>query len=196
MLSDEPATGPGSIADKIHATPDRGDGVLGQFQAKFVHYGFDALQCLKALFSTDSKDNEVIHIPAVSFCLDFPLDEVIKRVKVNQRVGLAQQISNRDPNWLAVFRKLHHQVNKPAVLDFSFNLGSQYLSVDPVKKLSYVQLDHIAAFWRLSQCLLGIIGSLVRPFAFSAGKRLINKAWVENRINHPINRVLDHQIAK
>ena len=123
-------------------------------------------------------------------------DEVIQIVEINQRIGLTQEIPDRNPHGIAVLCKQHHHVNEAPILDFSLNLFAKNRPINPVKELPDIELQGIGAFRHRPKRLLRIIRGGMSAFSLTAGKRFFNESGIEDRVNHPINRVLHDQIIE
>lgn len=89
MFADKPPTCPGAIPDEVNAAPNGCNGVLRELQAKTGNEPFDALERIKTIIPAHAKDDEVIHVAAVAPGFEFTLGKLVKRIQVNQRVGLA-----------------------------------------------------------------------------------------------------------
>lgn len=90
VLANEPAAGPGAVADEVDAPRGRGNGEFGQLQAQpLAQEAADALQVLLGLIARLVEKDEVIHIPAIHAHTQLTLDELVQRVQVDQRVQLA-----------------------------------------------------------------------------------------------------------
>lgn len=78
-----------------------------------------------------------------------PFYEVINWAHVDQRIKLAQQISNWNAKRLRagmpIFSKLQHDADKPTIFDPVFNQTAQNIAVDSIKKLSDVEFHHARA---------------------------------------------------
>lgn len=144
MLADKSASAPGAISDKVDPTVGWCDRVFRQLQAEGRDEFLDTFERRQALFSTQIEQDEVIDITAIHPRLELPLDEMIKRVEVDQSVGLRQQVADRDTNCLAVLGKQHEQINKTTVLDLVLDLAAQHIPIDPVEKLADVEFDRVA----------------------------------------------------
>ena len=68
--------------------------------------------------------------------LQFPLNIVIQRIQIDQRVNLAKQIANRNANRLLIISKLHHNLNKSLIFQFAPDLFFENTSINSIKELS------------------------------------------------------------
>lgn len=175
MLSDVAASAPGAVADKIQTALSWVNAVPGKLQPQVVGQEcFDLLKSLQAMLATPAKDNKIIDITAVQLRFELPLHEVIKRAHVDERIELAEQVTNRDPKrlcfWVPIFSKLEHDTDKSLILDALLNQGAQHSPVNAVEKLSDVQLHHACARIDGAQRFLCIVGGLVGAFAVAACK--------------------------
>lgn len=194
--ADESLAGPGAVADEIHAARDGCDGRLGKLQLEPGEEGNDLRPVLRRFITADAEQNEVIHVPAVVPDAKLALDEVIQRVQVDQRVKLAQQVSDRYSNRLAVVRKLHHQIHEAAVLDLRFDQPAQNRPVDAVEEFANIELQRVAVARHGLHRSLRVVGGLVGATSDATGEGLVDKCSVEYRPGHGIDGVLRHQVTE
>ncbi len=146
--------------------------------------------------SIEAEQHEIIDVTAIVRDAQIALDEMVKRVEIDQRKKLAEQVSDGNARGLAVIGKRHHHINKPAIFDFQLNLLAQDIAVDAVEKLSNVEFQGVAIGRRRPQSGLREIGGFVRAIANAAGKRLIYKPALKDLAGHGIDCVLHNQVAK
>ncbi len=157
---------------------------------------FDAALALQRMFSGQAKQNKVVYVAAITFHLQLALDETIQWVQVNQRVQLAQQIANGNTDGFTVIGEDHQQVHESTVLDLALDLLPQNVAINAVEEFADIQFQRIGIGPRGSERPLRIIRRFMGAIADPAGERLLDQSAVEDRVNHPVNRVLDHQISK
>jgi len=125
VLAHKPGCPPGAVANKVQAALAFVQAVARQAQPKvFAQERNDLCQVANACLAAFAKDHKIVHVAAVAPGLEHALDKVIKRVQVDQRIHLAQQIANRDALGLTVVGKLQHHGDKAFVLDLALNLRS------------------------------------------------------------------------
>lgn len=144
----------------------------------------------------NSEQYKIVHVAAVALDLEFALDEMIKRVEIDQRVHLAQQVADRNANRLAVIGEQHHHIHEAAILDLALDQAAQDGAFDTIEKLPDIELEGIAIARAFLQRSLRIIGGLVRAVADAAGERLIDKDALENRRYNAIDGMLHNQVAE
>ena len=93
-------------------------------------------------------------------------------------------------------RKRHHQINKPAILDHALDLRAQDLPVDPIKELADIQLQSVAVSGACPQSVLCVLRRFMGALALTARKRLIDKRLIEQRINQPVDCMLNDSVAE
>ncbi len=156
----------------------------------------DGCQRLHTLRTAAAKEHEVVHIAAVVLRAQGALDEVVQRVEVDQRVKLAEQVADRDAHNGAVVGKLHHHAHKAGVFHFALYQGLQNAAVDAVEEFAHVKLQQVALGVAGAQCGLCVVGGGMGAFGYPAGKALVDKAGVEQRVDQAVNGVLHHQVAE
>lgn len=89
MLTNESATAPGTITDKVQTTLDFLNSEPGQREMQIVcDKSDDRFQMSYAIRTTDTYQDKVIHIAHVLFDFQDTLDKMIQRIKIDQRVHL------------------------------------------------------------------------------------------------------------
>ncbi len=69
---------------------------------------------------------------------------MVEGIQINQGIELTQQVSYRYANRRILPGIQHHHFYKPFILDLSFKLSPQYISVDTGKKLADIQFQRVA----------------------------------------------------
>ena len=90
VFTNESASAPGAITDKVQASLDLLNTEPRQREVQIVcDKRDDRFQMLYAIRTTDTNQDKIIHIAHVLFDLENPLDKMIERIEINQRVHLA-----------------------------------------------------------------------------------------------------------
>ena len=121
---------------------------------------------------------------------------MVQRAQVDQSKQLAQQIADWYAKRLAILGKQHYHAKEPGVFDLAGQQHAQNASVDSIKEFAHVHLQRVRARRRRAQGCLRVICGAVRALANAAGKRLVNKALVEDGVNDAVDGVLHHQVSE
>lgn len=131
VLANHSTTPPGAVADEVYAAFYLGYGRPGQLKAQLDAQEFnDPLSTVEALRSRHADQHKIIHIPNIMFYPKHAFDEMVKRIKVNQRIDLAEQVADGDAARAIMLGKQHHYIDQASVLDFSLDQAPQDSPVD------------------------------------------------------------------
>lgn len=201
VLAHEAPARPGAVADEIDAARDARDGGARQAHLQVApEVVGDGRHAVVGLRAIQANQHEVIDVARVVPDAEIALDEVIKRIKVNEPAQLTHQAADRqaDAGRLGVTRigKLHPQINKARILDFALDLPAQNRVPDAVVVPAHIELHEVAVARHLLQGALDVVGRGVRTLARPACKRGVDEAAIEDRAHNAVERMLHNPVPE
>lgn len=195
-FADEARCAPCPKADKVGAATHGLQTVVADLKAKIAKMFGDCAQDSLAVRAALNDHDCVVHVPAVVLQLECALAKVIQAVQRDIRSGLRQQIADRHALGLRALRKHHDQRDKARVLDPPRIARLQHRSVDSIEELAHINVQQPRIGRSLPHCVLQPVGRLVCATASAARKRGGNELALNDRGEHGIDGVLNHEVAE
>lgn len=164
---------------------------------KIVHHkSLDFRHGAHALRARQPDQEHVIDVSCIMPDLQLSFYEVIDRVEVDQRIELAQQVADRNPDRIVILREPHHARDQAAVLDLPFDQFPKDIAVDRIKELLHIDMQGVVIATVSAHCILDIVRASMCPLADPASERCVNECAVEQRVYPAVYGMLNHTITE